>query len=114
MPRPFSLALASAGRSIAARMAMIAMTTSNSIKVNAPTRGARPGRQALPDLSAALMVGYDSRQIRWRQGIWPSLGLGASGGACGCEDQRAHPTSVVFGQPGISRGGCWMPATVGL
>jgi hypothetical protein len=30
----FSLALASAGNNIAARMAMIAMTTSNSIKVN--------------------------------------------------------------------------------
>ena len=30
---PFSLALASAGKSSAARMAMIAMTTSNSIRV---------------------------------------------------------------------------------
>ena len=31
-----ALALANAGKSIAARMAMIAMTTSNSIKVKAP------------------------------------------------------------------------------
>src|SRR5688572_28299365 len=34
MPVAFALALASAGRSMLARMAMIAMTTSNSIKVN--------------------------------------------------------------------------------
>src|ERR1700733_10009505 len=36
----FSLALASAGSSIAARMAMMAMTTSNSIRVKAPIRRA--------------------------------------------------------------------------
>ena len=34
-PGALHLALASAGRSIAARMAMMAMTTSNSIKVKA-------------------------------------------------------------------------------
>jgi hypothetical protein len=43
--QPLSRALASAGRSNAARMAMMAMTTSNSIKVNAvvlAARGLRP------------------------------------------------------------------------
>ena len=41
---PFSLALASAGKSIAARIAIIAMTTSNSIRVK-PTfnTGPQPG-----------------------------------------------------------------------
>jgi len=34
--RAFSLAIASAGKSNAARMEMIAMTTNNSIKVKAP------------------------------------------------------------------------------
>src|SRR5262245_8927510 len=39
---PFSLALLSAGSNMAARIAMMAMTTSNSIKVNARSRPARP------------------------------------------------------------------------
>src|SRR6267142_3791125 len=39
MPQALSLALVRAGSSIAARMAMMAMTTSNSIKVNAAGRG---------------------------------------------------------------------------
>src|SRR5258705_495360 len=38
-----SLALASAGKSIAARIAMIAMTTSNSIKVKAPPKAKSVG-----------------------------------------------------------------------
>jgi len=39
----FSLALASAGNNIAARMAMIAITTSNSISVNALSRRSTAG-----------------------------------------------------------------------
>src|SRR2546426_885248 len=41
---PFCLALARAGRSIAARMAMMAMTTSSSINVNPLGLGLGPGR----------------------------------------------------------------------
>src|ERR1035438_5997977 len=47
MPWPFSLALISAGRSNAARIAMMAMTTSSSINVNAgaEVRDVSRGRQ---------------------------------------------------------------------
>src|SRR6267142_3517536 len=40
-----ALALARAGRSIAARIAIMAMTTSSSIRVKARTRRVRPGRR---------------------------------------------------------------------
>jgi hypothetical protein len=44
MPLAFSLALAKAGNNIPARMAMIAMTTNNSMSVKPPLRLGRPGR----------------------------------------------------------------------
>jgi len=42
MPFALSLALLNAGRSSAAKMAMMAMTTSNSISVDARLRASRP------------------------------------------------------------------------
>src|SRR2546428_463127 len=44
MLNAFSLALASAGKSSAAKIAIMAMTTSSSIKVNAPVFAAPPAR----------------------------------------------------------------------
>jgi hypothetical protein len=41
MPTDFAFALARAGRSIPARMAMMAMTTSSSMRVKPEARGAR-------------------------------------------------------------------------
>ena len=47
MRLPFSLAFESAGRSIAAKIAMMAITTSSSIKVKAPRRSVWQGESNL-------------------------------------------------------------------
>jgi len=65
----FSFALASAGSSIAARMAMIAITTSNSIKVKPPGRSPRRrnGRSRFMGQSSGSFGAHTRRTARARQ-----------------------------------------------
>src|SRR5437762_11217820 len=55
---PFTLARLSAGKSIAARMAMMAMTTSNSMRVNAAPRFCRthPNTRTLTDAPLEFFI----------------------------------------------------------
>src|SRR5262252_5168928 len=71
----FSLALDSAGNSIAARMAMMAITTSNSINVKAPAIPLdRPRRPALS--LASSIIKDTSVAARINRTKWPRSHLG--------------------------------------
>src|SRR5947207_670344 len=108
--RARSLALASAGRSIAARMAMIAITTSNSISVKPPA-----ARCGFPELETFLV--FILRQVM-RSGIYQPEEHGAVGGnnwnikPVGCG--RARHIDPIGAQAGVQQIGLRLQTPAGM
>src|SRR6188474_3223422 len=109
IPVAFCLALASAGKSIPARMAMIAMTTSNSIKVKAE-------RLRRFNLSILILwvdgeIGAEPRCRQWsfasHRGMSPRCVRAAAPVRNGCPDARPkHQFDKDFKERHVRAGTC--------